>query len=209
VKRGDGQHLTYYRLSLPVSNGGAVNAQVGKWHIVMKINEQYKKRFFGAKGRNSDARGYQRLLAHGVPYAALVHAYSNLRMKCTLGQSSYEPGATLALRVALTEYGVPLQKKASVRAKVGAPDGTSSVITLTRTGIGVYEASLSANYSGVYRFLIRASGMTTRNAAYTRELYHRAGELFRAPGLLPLFALSRQRPYSRSPGALEEAGRGL
>ena len=44
----------------------------------------------------------------------MVHSYSNLRMRARLTQSSFEPGASLDLRAVLTEYGLPVNRRAMV-----------------------------------------------------------------------------------------------
>lgn len=165
AKKVNGQQLTYYRLTLPVDNGGTVHAHKGKWHIVLKIDEKYYKRYVKELNRYP---GYY-LQGHGIKYTALVHAYSNLRMNCTLSQNQYNPGATIHLRSVITEYGAPLAKDCSITASVLMPDGSTSTILLHKVDTGVYEAQLIAYMQGVYTFTVKAHGHTSRNAAFTRE----------------------------------------
>jgi subtilisin family serine protease len=167
VIRAEGQMLSYYRLTMPVVNGLGVEAQNGKWHMVLSVNEKYWKRYL--EGLKQDSELYQSAVSHGVKYTALVHAYSNLRMNCTRSQSGYEPGAMINIRAALTEYGVPLSKTASVRADLKMPDGTLTNLVFNKVDTGIYEAQLPANYSGIYTFTIKAVGKTSRNVSYTRE----------------------------------------
>ena len=163
ITRFTGPNLTCYRMTLPVRDGAVVDAHTGTWNLVLQINRKYYSRFL-THGNNQYQAG-----VHGLKYTGLIHAYSNLRMNCVLAQNSYEPGARLTLRVALTEYGVPLEKNSSVRANLIMPDGSSSIVTLGKVDTGVYEAHVDAHYAGIYRFTVHATGFTTRNSTFTRE----------------------------------------
>lgn len=162
VKKVQGPQITYYRMTLPVSNGAAINAQSGRWNILMKMNDKYYDRY-------KKSFSYQSSTPHGVKYTALVHAYSNLRMNCVLSQNQYSPGATLNLRCLISEYGVPLMKNASVRASLKMPDGSVNLLVLNKVSAGIYESQVTANYQGVYTFTVQANGFTSRNQAFTRE----------------------------------------
>ena len=117
--------------------------------------------------KNKDA--YTTAVTHGVSYTALIHAYSNLRMRVTVAQNSYEPGAVISINSYLTEYGVPLTKLASVQATVTQPDGSKFLATLHKTNTGVYTYQMTASMAGIYTFVVHAEGLTTRNNKYTRE----------------------------------------
>ena len=166
IKRIAGPNITCYRMTLPVNDGAYVNAHSGKWSLLLKIDQKYYRKYAASIEGN---RQYQNAVAHGVKYTALVHAYSNLRMKCTLAQNSYEPGAKLRLRCLLSEYGVPLEKNSSVKAKVTLPDSSTSNLTFSKVGTGAYEAEMDANFAGIYRFNVAAAGFTSRNNPFTRE----------------------------------------
>jgi hypothetical protein len=90
-------------------------------------------------------------------------------MQASLSQSGNEPGATIYLRAALTEYAVPLQGAAAVHAEVTRPDESQSILNFTRVGTGAFEASMVATQDGVYRFRIMAAGSTMRSQPFTRE----------------------------------------
>jgi hypothetical protein len=166
VKLVERPNVTYYRMTLPVNDGAAVDAHAGQWHILLRIDDKHRDRFLRTFASASD---YSQAAIHGAKYTAMVHAYSNLRMSCKLAQASYEPGAMLYLRAQLSEYGAPLQMPASVRAGVTLPDGTSTILTLHATVPGTYEAALPANLAGIYRFVVRAIGLTSRQVPFTRE----------------------------------------
>lgn len=162
----NGQMVSYYRLGLPVADGLNIKAQNGQWHMVLSVNKDYWKKYLHSL---EDKELYLSSISHGVKYTALVHAYSNLRLKCTKSQTSYEPGATVNLRAEITEYGVPLGKTSSVRAELKSPDGTISTIVLHKLSNGLYEANIKANYNGIYTFTVKALGKTSRNVSFTRE----------------------------------------
>lgn len=162
-----GENVRFYRVTLPAPTTGGSSAHAGKWHAVLKFNSKYFKRYLASLDNNPKA--YSTAKAHGVQYTLLVHAYSNLRMRCALSQNSYEPGANINLRATLTEYGVPIWKSASVKAELTFPDNSKTNISLHEIQQGVYEADVIANQSGVYQFRIIADGFTHRKTRYTRE----------------------------------------
>lgn len=172
VIKSDGDMISYYRLTMPVANGAGVYAQSGQWNMVLSVNNKNWKKYLEILKKRDDKKSYSEVsqaAAHGVKYTALVHAYSNLRMRCTKSQTGYEPGALIHVKSVITEYGAMLENTANVRAELKAPDGTVSTIQLQKTSHGVYESSIVANQPGVYRFRVMANGKSTRNVSYTRE----------------------------------------
>lgn len=168
VEKVDRANMTYYRMTLPVRDGSTVDAQTGTWNLVLTLSKKSYKRYLAALG-DKDPKEYRDALAHGVRFTALVHSFSNLRMTCTLGQGSYEPGATLTVRARLLEYGEPLPPAASVRADLLAPDGSSQTVTLSPMGGSVYAASVPAGLPGIYRFVVSANGASSRGMPFTRH----------------------------------------
>ncbi|MCH8034417.1 MAG: S8 family serine peptidase [Bacteroidetes bacterium] len=161
------ENVRFYRVTLPAPTTGGSSAHAGKWHAVLKFNGKYFKRYLASLDNYPNA--YSTAKTHGVQYTLLVHAYSNLRMRCTLSQNSYEPGAIINLRATLTEYGVPIRKSASVRTELTCPDNSITNISFHEIQRGIYEADVTANQSGVYQFRVIADGFTHRNTRYTRE----------------------------------------
>ena len=84
-------------------------------------------------------------------------------------QDSYEPSAELRVRAILTEYGLPIDGRASVRAEMTRPDGTAATLSMAEIEPGVFEALEVAHQSGVYHFYVVAKGHTLRDYAFTRE----------------------------------------
>lgn len=155
-----GAAVEMYRVSLPLPIG-ANTAHVGRWHALIGI---------GGRGPTGvSTHGFAAAAgARSARYSLSVHAYSNLRMRVSLTQSSNEPGATVHLRAALVEYALPFTSPAWVRAEVLRPDATHSVVTLSPQGEG-YDGSFVATQSGVYQVRIIAEGTTRRGRAFTRE----------------------------------------
>jgi hypothetical protein len=95
-----------------------------------------------------------------LAYSLLLHAYSDLTFRPSLVQSSFEPGATIQLRVAIDQYNIPLYTAATVWAEIQRPDGTSATLMLTRTDAGRFSAGFTASEIGVYTACVRARGLT-------------------------------------------------
>jgi hypothetical protein len=164
------QNDAFYRLSLPVLLPGG-GAPPGTWKAIIEVDPQGFKKYLSSLERDdAGARVlYQQAVAHGLRYNFNVHSFSNLRMAPNVSQTGNEPGATLSLRVVLTEYGVPIDHRASVTAGVAWPDGTTANLALAETSAGVFEASMIGTLAGIYSFDIRAAGLTLRGRSFTRQ----------------------------------------
>jgi murein tripeptide amidase MpaA len=157
--------VSLYRMTLPVPRGAG--ARQGIWHAVLAISgDDFRKYLAAAR----DAPGAQTsAAAHGVRYSLNVHAFSSLRMGVQVGQSSYEPGAVLALRAELTESGLPVERRAGVRAEVRKPNGAAATAVLAEVEPGVFEASVPTALPGIFPIRFRARGTTRRGHPFTRE----------------------------------------
>jgi hypothetical protein len=166
VNYSDGGKTRYYRYTLPVAIGPGAGA--GTWKALLKLNEGDFKKFCGEQ--TLAAAVAQRPCArNGVRYSVSALAWSNLRMCASIAQNSLEPGATMTLRAALDEYGLPVAHRAGVIAAMTRPDGSTGTLTLTEVQDGIFEVSTVAAQSGVYRFHVMASGVTLRGKPFTRE----------------------------------------
>jgi Mg-chelatase subunit ChlD len=191
-----GDTVGYYRATLPVVVDGRTLHE-GTWHAVVSLGEkEYANYLEGLAERVEEAealvdelheaedeaalaaatRELSRLRrtldatrSRGVPFSLSVHAESNLRLRASLAQRSYEPGATLTLRAALAESGVPLASRADVTATVERPDGTTSVVPLAEVEPGAFETTVPGPLPGVYSVTLAAEGTTLGGEAFTRE----------------------------------------
>ncbi len=99
-----GQNLVFYRYLLPLAVGAG--AQSGTWNAVLEMDPAIVKRCKedGCYGIAATSIAQQPSVCQGVRYSVQVHAWSNLRMKARILQTSFAPGATLTVRAVLTEY---------------------------------------------------------------------------------------------------------
>jgi murein tripeptide amidase MpaA len=158
-----GSRVHQYRMSFPVPVGGG--ARQGLWHAILSVPRQIPKTF-GSGDRLARAVSAP---VHGLLYGLNVHAASGLRLDVRISQNSNEPGAVLTPRAVLTESGVPVEKRASVRAEVHRPDGLSTTLQMPEVEPGVFEAKTVAQTPGIYPIRLRAAGMTRRGSRFSRE----------------------------------------
>jgi hypothetical protein len=159
----DGRNVSYYRLTLPAPVGSG--AREGRW--IARLT-------YGKRGGRTSASEYTTHNAAAaqlreLPYSLLVHSYSNLRMNTTLAQDTFAPGAKMLVRSVLTEYGVPVENRAEVRARVTDPDGVGRTVDLVETEPGVFESAITTTVPGTYDVRLMARGRTLRNREFTRE----------------------------------------
>ncbi len=161
-----GTNMSYYRFTLPLPLG-VTPAQAGTWHAVLELDEKILQRDTRASEQSVGTIAGR--FAHGVRYNVSAHAFSNLRMHAELSQNSLQPGATLTVRASLSEYGIPVDHRSTIRALVERPDNSQATITLAEIEPGTFEASTPATMQGVYRFHLLATGTTMRGVPFTRE----------------------------------------
>ncbi len=163
---GTGTNMSYYRFTLPLPLG-AQPAQEGTWYALLEVDDKIFRRYLHESDQPF-ATGSARMV-HGVRYNVSAQSFSNLRMQADLAQNSMQPGATLTLRAALSEYGIPVDHRATVRAELERPDHSQTTLALSEIEPGIFEGSTVAGMQGVYRFRILASGLTMRKIPFTRE----------------------------------------
>ena len=161
-----GTNMSYYRFTLPVPLG-AKPAHAGTWYALLELDDKAFRRYLHAK--DQDFATASARLAHGVRYNLSAQSYSNLRLQASVSQNSFEPGASLTIRAAVTEFGIPVDHRAAVRAEVERPDTSQTTLALAEVEPGSFEARLPTNLQGVYRFRVLASGRTLRGVPFTRE----------------------------------------
>jgi hypothetical protein len=146
----------------------AQNLQAGTWNAVLEIDKpRYKRELSILADKDPQAAGALR--GKGAQYCVSAHSFSNLRMTADVSQAGYAPGSTLTLRAKLTEYRIPVENRARVRAEVQYPDNSHGVVSLAEIQPGTFEGQLVGNQPGIYRFNVIAEGATYHGAAFTRE----------------------------------------
>jgi hypothetical protein len=161
-----GNQVSLYRIGLPLPINSN-DAHIGLWHIILTIDEKSFKRYLSSLDNYPDL--YATAAAHGVRYSSAVHAYSNLRMKVNLFQTTNEPGATITVRSILTEYGIPVTFRANCHADLVRPDNTTTMLLMPEVEPGVFQTTTNASMPGIYRFNILIEGKTLRGHPFSRE----------------------------------------
>jgi hypothetical protein len=160
---GNGVH--YYRLNLPVVVNGRPNG-AGPWRARLEVDRRRLREY--AATLANDPKALEQLNTHGLRWAMEIHARSSLRMKVQIHQKGIDPGAVMHLSARLSEYGIPVEDRAKVRAELNGPGG-QGMVELKETAPGLFEGSLEGKERGLYRFRVVAQGRTLRGVRFTRE----------------------------------------
>ena len=163
-----GASNSFYRVSLPTLVNGH-EAGEGTWHAVLSLNLEAWEAGDNFPALYRYLSEHPSAVANGLPYALEVHARSNLKLVASCDQNSYEPGAELRVRGILTEYGIPVEGRATARAELTRPDGTLATLQMPEIEPGVFETVEIAHQTGIYQFRVLASGQTLRGNPFTRE----------------------------------------
>lgn len=164
---GVGTQTRNFRFTLPVAVGAG--QQAGVWHAVLAIDGREYKKALARMRDHQDQRAFQVFATHGARYSVAIHTYSNLRMAVRVEQNSYQPGATLTFQATLTEYGIPVERRAQVLVELTRPGGSVVTMAMTEAAPGIFEGTSVATYSGIYYARIIAKGVTLRGTPFTRE----------------------------------------
>ncbi|MGH6842341.1 MAG: tyrosinase family protein, partial [Methylocella sp.] len=109
-----------FRITLPLVVNG-VEYWEGEWKLLLFVNVVGIK---GFRAFESAVVGVGQF--PGVPYRAMIHCRSNLRLRAGISQSAPTPGANLHLRAVITEYGQPIETHPNVMATMVRPDHTTA-----------------------------------------------------------------------------------
>lgn len=166
INHGVGAQTRSYRFTLPVAVAAGQHA--GVWHALLTIDSaDFKKTL--TRLRERDPQAFQSLATHGARYSVAIHCYSNLKMAAQVEQASFVPGADLNFHAALTEYGIPVERRAQVQVELNRPGGSMTTVALTETEPGIFDGSSKAMIQGVYHARFLAKGVTLRGVPFSRE----------------------------------------
>ena len=104
-----------------------------------------------------------------LPYSVVIHSHSDVSMRASLRQGSFEPGTIATVEAVLTQFSAPLDAAAAVRMSVTQPDNAMYDVTLNALGGGRYAVDQPLTQAGIYRFLVRAVGTSAKGWPFTRE----------------------------------------
>lgn len=159
-------HHLVLRLALP---SPATTSTGGRWHVRLRVDRRRLKKVVAELKRREDGAALNRLERHGVAFTVTVQARSSVRLSVTTDRSSRRPGGTAIVTATLSDFGIPLAASAAVTARVDAPDGAVSTVTLAEAEPGRYVAEVPTTAAGVHRVLVTARGRTLRAEPFTRE----------------------------------------
>jgi hypothetical protein len=109
-----------------------------------------------------------------LPYSLVVHAYSNVSLRASVQQSSFEPGAKIGLYATVALSGLPTTTAATVWAEVTRPDKSTTIVNF-HAADDQFSADFITTSAGIYRFRVRARGTTRQGETFLRERTLTAG----------------------------------
>jgi hypothetical protein len=152
------QQVAYYRMALPALPASPGMSDGGQWTAVLQLGKGIDNR-----GATVNSTRFE------MPYSLLVHTYSSLNFHAFLTQTDYIPGSRMMLAATLTEYTVPVEKRATVWATMSRPDGTTKNLAMKEVEPGRFTAETVETLTGLYGFRVRAIGTTMGERPFTRE----------------------------------------
>jgi len=155
--------MAYYRLSLPADPAKPDGTRGGLWNVLLKLGKP-----------KLEAYTYQSYVAGaaasgGLAYDVVVHCYSNLTFRAQVTQSGFDPGASVTVHAALTEYDVPVDHRGYSWAEVTRPDNSTFLLAMSETDPGRFLGAFIADIAGLYTIRARATGSTFSGAPFQRE----------------------------------------
>ena len=161
-----GRGVAYYRLTLPVVGPAGDAAWAGRWVAHLECDRVAFSKYLNSI--EDDPKAYAHAQAHGLRYAVEVHSRSSLRMTTSLTRKENAPGTPLRITARLSEYGMPVERRARVVAQITSSGG-SQTVRLDEGAPGTFEAETTAQVEGTYRVRIVGEGKTLRGSRFTRE----------------------------------------
>jgi len=161
-----GTTTSSFRITLPLVIDGKEHWE-GEWELLLALRLRGNFPTDAVMSLNTSMAGFAQ--APALPFHALVHARSNLRLRASVAQSALTPGAEIHLRAVITEYGQPIETHPQATVTMTRPDRTTGQLSLIESASGQFETSVIASQSGVYRFHFQAVGLSSRGQAFSRE----------------------------------------
>jgi len=156
-----------FRIRLPVLPAQPSGSHAGEWTVVLKLSQKRVDDFLRKFREHPD---FLRLLERkSVPYSIIVQSYSDVRMKVGIQQREQLVGDKVELFASLSQYDVPLARRATVRVEITDPSGKISATQLKEADNGRFRGGFATSESGVYRCRFIASGTTFGGQRFTRE----------------------------------------
>ncbi len=186
--------MAFYRVMLPAELQAGRFDQEGTWEVLLQIGRPSGGGWggvLGARAEGGEAISRRAAVARaalagggpgaegpsstvgqafrGLPYSVVVHAYSNISLKASIHQTSYQPGATVYLSAFVSGSGIPITTGVFVWAEVVGPAGNSFSVTLAGHADASFAGQFQAATAGLYRIRVRAAGTSPRGWTFGRE----------------------------------------
>jgi len=164
------RNVSYYRLELPLGAPGHV-VHAGRWHALLSLDERkLAKLLRGDKNRDDKNREdlWRELRDGSVAYNFLAHAYSSLTFEAN-GPGAVKPGESALITATLTEYDVPVERRAEVWVEVSAPSGGVRHVALAEVDPGSFSGRVDTYGPGLHQLRVRARGHSFYGTPFTRE----------------------------------------
>ena len=163
--------IAYYRCGLPTLTNSPSGSHSGTWAVLLRLNRKLKGALprFIKELAERDPQLARTLQQGVVPYDLIVHTQTDLQFQARVEQNGSHVGDNLTLQASLSEYGVPVEHRASVWADITFPDQSVRTIQMTEFRPGQFETSQPMTSAGLYALRVRAKGETFRGSVFQRE----------------------------------------
>jgi hypothetical protein len=162
------------RVNLPAIPSNPGGSHAGIWTATLSISKRKLRDILlelSDNLQNVDIQAiFEEIQKTGtLPYSFVVQSYSNIMMDVEVLQANKNPGEELQLYSDLTEYKVPIERRAMVTVEVTEPYGTTTYVPLKEYAPGKFKNSYSTSVPGVYQCRFKAMGYALDGKEFQRE----------------------------------------
>ena len=153
--------VAYYRIPLPLLVDPGRPSHAGTWNVVLGSGRASTPGLSTHFDSSNQGAITQR-------YSVIVHTWSDVAFTGAAHQSSFTPGATVALSAGLSAAGIPFTARSQVRAEITRPGGIPITLNLQPQN-DEFVGTFTTTAPGEYQIRMRAFGYTDRGFPFTRE----------------------------------------
>ena len=163
-----------YRINLPAIPSNPGGSHAGKWTATLRISKRKLRDILHELSDDLQNVNIGAILEEikktgTLPYSFVVQSYSNIMMDAQVLQANMNPGEELQLHSDLTEYNVPIERRAMVTVEVTEPHGMMTSVPLKEYAPGKFKNSYFTSVSGIYHCRFKAIGYTLGGKEFQRE----------------------------------------
>ena len=162
--------VVYYRLPMPFLGGSGGILHSGRWHALLKLDEERVKKLLSDERRRDEI--LREIRKGSAAYNFLVHAHSTLTFETSCTPGVVRPGDAALVTTSLTEFGTPLMRRAEAWIDLVSPNGTTQMVGMTEVGPGSFSAKVQTFMPGLHDLRVRARGVTLHGVPFTRDAIH-------------------------------------